>query len=329
MRILRHVPLAPYHALAAIETQADTLVMIEDVQELSEISIEDHILGGGSNTIFVGEVKTRLVKPVFQGITVEKETAEYVIVSALAGTQWHDLVRYTVAQGWYGLENLALIPGTVGAAPVQNIGAYGVECADCLLSVEVYDRIEHCFETLPREACGFAYRQSYFKQHWKNRYLITVVRFMLKKQGKVNADYPGLSEDLSTPKEMFDAVCAIRTRKLPDPNVLPNAGSFFHNPIVNQSHFLLLQQSYPSIPSFASGNEQVKIPAAWLIEQCGLKGVSKGQVGIYENHALVLVNTGGSGKDILQFAELVKQAVADKFNLSLQIEPTIIGDIHE
>lgn len=327
MQILHNIDLKPRHTLATSAT-ADTLVIIEHPDELVHIQANDHLLGSGSNTIFIGNVKQRLVHLAFSGIELMHEDAESVTLRALAGTLWHSFVQYTVEQNWYGLENLAAIPGTVGAAPIQNIGAYGVECQDHLVNVEVYDREQRQITTLTHAECEFSYRQSRFKRDWRNRYIITAVSFRLLKRGKLKTAYPGIPQGLTTPRAMFEAICAVRQSKLPDPAELPNAGSFFHNPIVTVEKFAELSQKYPNIPYYSADDGQVKLSAGWLIEQSGLKGVYHGAVGMYEKHALILINKGGSGAEILKFATYVQATVAEKFGVALIIEPIAIGETH-
>lgn len=325
MEILRRAALAPYHTLAAAGTEADTLILLDNESELDAVSSDSHILGGGSNTLFVGTIAQPLVKLRLYGIEVRHEDSEFVDICAKAGRNWHELVRFTVENGWYGLENLALIPGTVGAAPVQNIGAYGVECSSCLTAVEVYDRTRREFAVIAGADCGFAYRQSHFKGKWAGQFVITGVQFRLRKHGTLQKSYPGISQDIAAPKQMFDAICAIRQAKLPDPAVHPNAGSFFHNPIVDAAAAAALAALHPELPRWPQPDGRVKLSAGWLIEQAGCKGVYHGAVGMSAQHALVLVNRGGTGEDILAYADFVQTAVAKKFGIRLIIEPTILG----
>lgn len=323
MRTLQAVDLQSRHSLAA-PAFAQTLIELESLEEAALFQSGDHVLSGGSNTIFVGEIKQRLLQPLFAGIEVIGEQGQAVIVRTLAGTVWHELVQWAVEHDLYGIENLALIPGMVGAAPVQNIGAYGVELSDCLQAVEVYDSLERRFTTLTAADCRLSYRQSRFKQDWKGRFLIVAVQLCLQKQGQLQRQYAGISEAVQTLPEMFAHIVALRQSKLPNPRYEPNAGSFFHNPLVSQEKFAALQASFGTVPHFAAA-EAVKIPAAWLIEQCGFKGKRIGKVEMSGKHALVLVNHGGSGQEILDYAALVQAAVWQKFEIKLVIEPEILG----
>ncbi len=326
MQTFRHIDLKDRHTLAATAI-ADTLIELEEVKEVEKTTQDDHILGGGSNTVFVGDIKKRIICPKFQGIEIISENTETVDVKSLAGTPWHELVSYTVSENLYGLENLALIPGTVGAAPVQNIGAYGRECADTLLEISAYDRIEKRHVQLKRADCQFGYRSSRFKHDWKGRYLITAITFRLSKKGILHTGYPGIGEEIETPLQLFKRICEIRRSKLPNPDSCPNAGSFFHNPIISIEQLRQLKADHAEIPSFFASEGKVKIPAAWLIEQSGFKGKYSKGVGMYEKHALVLINRGGNGADILQYADAVRETVKNRFQISLTIEPTIVGDV--
>ncbi|MDO4642968.1 MAG: UDP-N-acetylmuramate dehydrogenase [Cardiobacteriaceae bacterium] len=326
MQTLLHEDLTTRHSLAAPAT-ARELVLIEDADEWRTAQVDDYILGGGSNIIFRDYVKTRLLCPQYGGKKIINEDADAIFLQVQAGERWHDIVAYCASEGWYGAENLALIPGSAGAAPVQNIGAYGVELQTLLHSVRVYDRISRQFLDLAATDCGFAYRYSHFKDKWR-QYIITALTLRLNKHGSVNASYPGLreqQEQLEQPQDIFVAVCHLRRSRLPDPAILPNAGSFFHNPIISTSQFAALQAQYPQIPHYLAA-EGIKIPAAWCIEQCGFKGINDGKVGIYAHHALVLINHGGSGKEILAFAARIQAEVFARFRIKLAIEPTVMGE---
>lgn len=328
MQTLRHIDLAPWHTLRA-SAQAAQLTLIDDADELKACPPDAFILGGGSNVIFVGEVTRPLWHLNVQGREVVAEDNAHIYYRVAAGETWAKLVEDCAGQGWYGLENLALIPGTVGAAPVQNIGAYGVEVAQVIDSVQVYDRFDNTTKDIRGSDCAFAYRQSHFKGLWQNRYIITAVTFKLAKSGKLVLDYPDLAAQaaaLHTPADVCHAVTTVRQRKLPDPAELPNAGSFFHNPLVDANQAVALAKQHPDMPQYPSSDGMVKISAGWCIEQCGFKGQYDGAVGMYEGHALVLVNCGGSGQDILNYAAKVRQAVGARFGLTLHIEPIIVGE---
>ncbi|MDO4775848.1 MAG: UDP-N-acetylmuramate dehydrogenase [Cardiobacteriaceae bacterium] len=327
MQSLRHVDLRDYHTLAA-PLVADSLVLIEAEEELAALPRQCVILGRGSNVIFADNIRLPLAKLSTEGWQVVAENADSVSVRVKGGHEWHRFVTESVAQGWQGLENLALIPGTVGASPVQNIGAYGVEAGQFIEQVGAYDRLGRRQVQIPGEKCGFAYRNSYFKRQWRERFVITDVTFRLNKTPQLCLNYAGLREkreQLTTAQAVMEEVIAIRQSKLPDPAKEPNAGSFFHNPVVDMEKFALLREHYPQMPAHPTGNS-MKIPAAWLIEQAGMKGFRQGKVGMSAQHALVLTNHGGSGRDILQFAALVQAAVWQRFVIDLHIEPIVIGE---
>ena len=286
------------------------------------------VLGGGSNVV---------LSEVFEGITalltlsgrrIIEETEDCVLVEAAAGETWHDLVTWTVEQGFGGLENLALIPGTAGAAPVQNIGAYGAELADFFYSLDAYDR--ETGETLlfEKQACGFAYRDSVFKQK-PNRYVVLTIRLSLPRQWTANLRFAGLTDladvpDLS-PRMVMDRVVALRTSKLPDWKVNPNAGSFFQNPIVPIEAAEPILAEFPAAPNYPQPDGLTKLSAGWLIEKSGLKGFRMGPVGMSERHALVVVNHGGATQsDVAALASHVKMAVKDRFGVLLHEEPIFL-----
>jgi UDP-N-acetylmuramate dehydrogenase len=250
-------------------------------------------------------------------------------VAVGGGVNWHDFVSWSLDNDLPGLENLALIPGTVGAAPIQNIGAYGIEVADYIDSIEAFDAQTHSFVTLPKSACHFAYRDSYFKQHPRH-FIVTKVVFKIPKQWQARIHYADLANQFAanatpSPEEIFLAVCKIRTRKLPDPKVIGNAGSFFQNPIIpNEQHETLLGK-HPNLVSYPDAPGKRKLAAGWLIDQCGFKGERMGNVGVYENQALVLVNHGGgTAQDILGLAKCIQEKVRKEFGVSLEIEPNIL-----
>lgn len=329
MQLLENVNLRKWHTLAT-PSRAAQLLLLDSPEECQLARMGDVVLGGGSNVFFAQQIAKRIVHPNWRGIKVLEETPEFVRVEAAAGELWNDFVACTVARGWYGLENLAAIPGQVGAAPIQNIGAYGAECKDALETVHFYHLPSQRFMSLAARECEFGYRQSIFKRALKGECIVTSLVFKLAKAGQLNLAYGPLAarrESLTTPQAVFAAVTAIRWSKLPHPEALPNAGSFFHNPIINADVFNHLQQCYPNAPFYPVDEQHYKVPAAWLIEQIGMKGQFVGHVGIYAKHALVVVNQGGTGEEILQFAQLINEKVQAKFGLiTLQREPMLIGD---
>lgn len=285
------------------------------------------VLGGGSN-LLLPEVLDRLViRPMLRGIRLIKTTGDQVIVEAMAGEPWHEFVMTTLARGWYGLENLALIPGTVGAAPVQNIGAYGVELVDRLHSVQVMDRAGKLHEFKP-DQCQFSYRDSIFKQR-NGEWVIVSVRFALTLTPKLFLGYGDVVKAAGThptPLSVANAICQIRSQKLPDPAKIANAGSFFKNPCVVLADYQRLKALYPNITGYPQADGQIKLAAGWLIEQAGWRGRrlagTAGRVGMYEKQALVLVNYGGgTARDVLALSEAVQADVWSCFEVKLEREP--------
>ena len=299
------------------------------IAEVAEKNLPWRVLGGGSNVILPSALPgaTLLMNIAGQEIISSDEKASYLAVGA--GVNWHELVAWTLENDLPGLENLALIPGTVGAAPIQNIGAYGVEVADYIDSIEAFDTKEHAFVTLQNEACHFAYRDSYFKQN-PHRFIVTKVVFKLPKAWQARIHYADLAKQFSensnpSPEDIFLAVCRVRTHKLPDPKVIGNAGSFFQNPVIPVEQYETLLRAHTNLVSYPDAAGKRKLAAGWLIDQCGFKGQRMGSVGVYEHQALVLVNHGGgTAQDILGLAKCIQEKVHDKFGVSLQIEPNIL-----
>ena len=302
---------------------------VAELQQLPELTAEHfYILGEGSNTLFVEPQAPIIIQPKFTGINI-LEQDDHFIVTVGAAENWHELVCFCLEQGVYGLENLALIPGSVGAAPVQNIGAYGVEFADYCQEVQWYEFASKTMHSLTNQACDFSYRDSIFKQERYNKGLITQVTFKFPKVWQANLSYAGLdalTKD-STAKQVMAKVIALRSSKLPDPKELPNAGSFFKNPVVSAADFVQLQQQYPNMPHYPQPNSQVKLAAGWLIDQAGLKGFRHHHVGVHQQQALVLVNYGSElGGDIVSLAKYIQRKVADKFSISLIPEVRMITE---
>lgn len=298
------------------------------------------ILGGGSNVVLTGDFPGLLLKVELRGKERLGEDADAVYVRAAAGENWHDFVQWTLAQGWPGLENLSLIPGTVGAAPIQNIGAYGLEAGELLHEVEAIDLADGSPRRFDHAACRFGYRDSVFKQqgwHLDGRLLITAVTFRLPKRWQPRTGYADVAKELAersvvtptptpTPTDIAAAVIAIRQRKLPDPAVLPNAGSFFKNPVVDAATAARLAAAHGSLPNYPQPDGTVKLAAGWLIEQAGWKGRSLGPVGMYEKQALILVNHGGAtGADVQALTAAVQADVQQRFGVALEAEPVFIG----
>jgi UDP-N-acetylmuramate dehydrogenase len=292
------------------------------------------VLGGGSNLLLAGDPEGAVLSLTGNAMQVIGGDDATAIVRADAGGEWHALVLWTLGHGLSGLENLALIPGTVGAAPIQNIGAYGVEVRERIHAVEAFERATGRTWRRAPDACGFAYRDSRFK-HEPERFVVTAVEFALPRTPQLRLGYAGLGEELAAmgvagtprPSQVAEAVCRIRRRKLPDPAVVGNAGSFFKNPIVPAAQAEALQAAHPALPVFRTGDEAVrKLSAAWLIDQCGWKGHRDGDAGVADRHALVLVNHGGaSGAQLLALARRIAASVRERFGVALEPEPRIIG----
>lgn len=305
-----------------------TFAELQQLPDLAAGNTSDkfYILGEGSNTLFVEPQAPIIIQPKFTGITID-ERDDHFIVTVGAAENWHELVCFCLAEGIFGLENLALIPGSVGAAPVQNIGAYGVEFADFCHEVQWYEFASKTMHSLTKKACDFAYRDSIFKQERYNKGLITQVTFNFPKAWRANLSYAGLDvlDKMSTATQVMTQVIALRSSKLPDPKKLPNAGSFFKNPVVNKKDFIQLQQKYPKIPHYPQQNGQIKLAAGWLIDQAGLKGFRHDGVGVHQQQALVLVNYASDlGSDIISLAKYIQRKVAEKFSVLLTPEVRMI-----
>jgi UDP-N-acetylmuramate dehydrogenase len=290
------------------------------------------ILGSGSNILFTRDYEGIVVKNNIRGIEILKVNRETVLVKANGGENWDHFVRHCLSEGLFGMENLAGIPGTVGATPVQNIGAYGVELKENFHSLQAIDLQNGSSKTFVKEDCDFGYRQSVFKSTLRGRYFIASVNFILSRQPKPGLTYEDLRMELQnrqieqpTPADVADVVTAIRQRKLPDPAELGNAGSFFKNPVVSKAFFEELQKTYPHARGIKLGGDQVKVPAAWLIEQAGWKGKRTGNTGTSPVQPLVIVNYGGaSGEEILSYALALKADVNKKFGVELEFEVNIL-----
>lgn len=337
MRIIQQADLQPLHTLR-LRAQASVLAYFTQpaqfgrLLELRRQYEHMHVLAGGSNVVFKEQVDALVIAIRTRGIRHVKDEANSTVIEVEAGETWHDFVRFSLSQGWYGLENLALIPGTVGAAPVQNIGAYGVEVERFIRWVEVWDWQLGKSYKLSASECGFAYRDSIFKSHEPGRWLILRVGFAFPKRWQPILDYPDLQQrpgllQQPTPMAIFDAVCQIRRAKLPDPALLPNAGSFFKNPIVHAKQATQLQSRWPQLRAFALEGGQVKLPAGWLLEQAGWKGKRLGPLGMHKNQALVLVNhdvSQATYHDVQRITAQIQKDMAALFALQLEQEPVTI-----
>jgi UDP-N-acetylmuramate dehydrogenase len=324
------------HNTLRVAAHARKLAELHDASALPELldalDAPALVLGEGSNVLFTGDYDGNVMVMATRGVEADAtDDGAHIVVAA--GERWDDFVRWTLGQGYAGLENLILIPGTVGAAPIQNIGAYGVEVAQFIDSVEAWDTREARVVALDNAACAFAYRDSIFK-HQRDRYIVTAVRFTLPRSHPSKLDYAGLREELKrmgvsrpTPYHVAEAVQALRTRKLPDPAVIGNAGSFFKNPLIDAAQATDLKREHASMAQWPMPDGRVKISAAWLIESCGFKGLREGDAGISNRHALVLVNHGqASGSELWTFAQRVVAGVEARFGVHLDPEPRIIGN---
>lgn len=305
---------------------------ISDLKELPDLSqIPFYILGDGSNTLFVDELSPVIIKPQFTGIEIS-ETSKYYTVVVGASENWHDFVCYCIDSGIFGLENLALIPGSVGAAPVQNIGAYGVELSKYCSHVNWFEFSSKTVKTLTNQECNFAYRNSIFKQDLYNKGIITAVIFSFPKIWQPNLSYAGLNnlKGTPTPIEIMQAVIKLRQAKLPDPRVIPNAGSFFKNPTVDEGKLDVLKRTYPKIPFYPQENGQYKLAAGWLIDQVGLRGFTHKGVGVHQHQALVLVNyENEQGAELVLLAKYVQEKVNSIFDVELSPEVRMVTQYGE
>ncbi len=304
----------------------------EDLEDLLPIQESVFILGGGSNVLFAKDISKVILKPTMSEILVIEENDDWLIVQVGAGKVWHEFVEWCVNNNYGGVENLSFIPGTVGAAPIQNIGAYGVELEQIFVGLHAYQLSSGNKEYFTKEVCAFGYRDSIFKQKLKGKYLVTDVQFKLTKHNHtLEYSYKPLQEFISASnqepsvKGISEAVISIRQSKLPDPKEIGNAGSFFKNPIVDKSVFEKIKESHPNVPSYPVNETKVKIPAAWLIDQLGWKGHTVGDVGVHKKHALVLVNYGeGKGTDIVVLAKKITTSVKEKFQINLEREVQLV-----
>ena len=337
MQVFKNTSLKAFNTFG-VDAKANEFVAFSSVAQLEHIA-KQHlslatpylILGAGSNILFTQDYNGLILKNEILGIEVIEENDDYVFVKAGAGVNWHQFVLHCIEQDWGGLENLSLIPGTVGAAPVQNIGAYGVELKDIFHSLHAFDVMQHQLIEFSNADCAFGYRNSVFKQLHKGAMVICDVVFKLTKKHVVKIGYGAIKDKLASHgilepsiRDVSNAVIAIRSSKLPDPNEIGNAGSFFKNPVVDKSFFEHLHKCYPDVVAYPSGSD-MKLAAGWLIEQAGWKGFHEGSVGCYDKQALVLVNFGGAtGAEILVLAKKIQASVKGKFDVELEMEVNIV-----
>lgn len=327
MHILYNQPAEAYSTFRLPNTLSE-VILIESCSDLAAVNTQQvpTIIGEGSNTVFLTSQDRPLLRFLAKSRTITLENPQHVELHVEAGHNWHELVSWAVAQDLWGLENLALIPGSVGAAPVQNIGAYGVEFADVCRYVDFYDWIEGKVKRLNNNECQFAYRDSIFKQQLQGKGIIVAVGLLLQRTPKAILSYPGLDTlpASASLQQIYQQVIAVRQAKLPDYKLIPNCGSFFKNPVISPSHYEKLKSAFANVPGFRVENG-VKVPAAWLIDQAGFKGYKKDNVGCYEHQPLVLVNYGGAdGAALLALVHLIRHQVDAKFNITLDPEVRLL-----
>jgi len=335
--ILANISLKPYNTFG-IDVKAKHFVSVKSVEELkSVLKLKDFsqkfILGGGSNMLLTKDIEMLVIHLDLKGIEIVSKTEDTVTIKVAAGENWHDFVLWCLEHNFGGIENLSLIPGNIGAAPIQNIGAYGVELRDVFISCETLHVETQNINIFTKEACNFDYRNSIFKQDVKGEYIITSATLNLTtKNHKLKTTYGAIIEELNkmdiknpTIQDVSNAVIAIRESKLPNPKVIGNSGSFFKNPIITKSHFNKLKINFPEIPSYIVSDNSIKIPAGWLIEHLGFKGKRFKNYGVHNKQALVLVNyDDANGEDIFKLSQLIQSTVKRIFDINLEVEVNII-----
>lgn len=336
-QLQENISLKPYNTFG-IDVKARFFTEISDKQDLKELSkstafLEKKllVLGGGSNMLFTEDFDGLVVKISIPGLEAQFSEEDVTVVAG-AGVVWNDFVNYCIDEDFAGVENLTLIPGTVGASPIQNIGAYGVELKDVFQSCEAFEIATGEFKQFSFSDCQFAYRDSVFKNELKGQYIITSVTFKLNTHKKINSQYGAIQSilverNITKPDiaDISEIVAEIRVSKLPDPGTIGNAGSFFKNPVIEKSEYEKIKESFPDMISFPAGKEKMKLAAGWLIESCGFKGMIEGNTGTWKNQALVLVNHGGAtGKEVYSFSEKIIDTVYSKFGVKLEREVNIL-----
>ncbi len=339
MKILKNISLKSYNTFG-LYISASEYTEVTDVDSLVNFiragRLEGKkylILGGGSNVLFTGDYDGLVIRNMVVGIRMKECDDSNVLVTAGAGVVWDDLVHYCIKHDLGGIENLISIPGSVGAGPIQNIGAYGVELKDTFHSLDAIEIATGELRTFYKEECEFGYRDSIFKREQKGKFIIVSVSLLLKSKSKPDISYGAISEELikmgiqDRPAigDVGKAISSIRQRKLPDPENIGNAGSFFKNPLIEEKMYFEIRKRYPDMPSYKGEPGMVKVPAGWMIEQCGWKGKRHGSAGVHDKQALVLINTGNaSGKEVLELAGQIMDSVNDRFGISLEMEVNVI-----
>jgi len=337
MKILKNVSLKKYNTFG-IDVTAKFFCEIKTVEDLAEaLQLDDYpdkfIISGGSNMLLTKDIDALVIHINIKGKSIVSETEDHVIIKAMAGENWHEFVLWAIDNDFGGLENMSLIPGKIGTSPIQNIGAYGVELKDSFSSCEAMNIKTQELKSFSIDACKFGYRESYFKSEGKGKYIITSVNFKLtKKNHALNTSYGAIDKELEasnivspTLKDISNAVISIRKSKLPDPKEIGNSGSFFKNPIISREAFSEFIKKNPEAPFYSVSDDSYKIPAGWLIEQCGFKGKRFGDAGVHKKQALVLVNYGNAtGEEIIDLSSKIIEAVNNKFNIRIFPEVNII-----
>ncbi len=343
MQVQENISLKPYNTFS-IDVKARYFARFSNTEELSALlttgtpggqagsKLPILILGGGSNVLFIKDFEGLVLKNEIKGIQKVEEDDEFVHIQVGAGENWHQLVLHCIENEWAGVENLSLIPGSVGATPMQNIGAYGVEIKEVFQELKAFHLKEKTNYTFRTKDCDFGYRESVFKKKYKDQFVILNVTYKLRKQPKFNTSYGAIEQELEkmgvqqlSIKAISDAVINIRSSKLPDPAAVGNAGSFFKNPVIPAEEFQHLKSSFPTIVGYKNPDGTIKLAAGWLVEQCGWKGVRRGDAGCHDKQALVLVNFGNAkGSEINDLSEEIRQSVNEKFNITLEKEVNII-----
>jgi UDP-N-acetylmuramate dehydrogenase len=339
MKIIQNISLKLYNTFGidAIAAEFAEITEVDELLDMIKATKLQHtkhlILGGGSNILFTNDYDGLVIRISIGGIQVKETRNSHVLVKAGAGVVWDDLVRFCMDKGYGGIENLVMIPGSVGAGPIQNIGAYGVELKDTFHSLEAINIASGEMKVFEKQDCKFAYRDSIFKRDLKGEYVIISVTLLLQKDHIPDVSYGAIKEELmkmgldeqADIKAVGDAVTAIRQKKLPNPALIGNAGSFFKNPVVDEEKFNKMCNLHPDIPSYKSEDGSIKVPAGWMIEQCGWKGKILGNAAVHDKQALVLVNKGdATGRDVLMLAKKIKQSVFDRFDVMLEMEVNVV-----
>lgn len=337
MNIIKNASLKPFNTFG-IDAKAESYCDVSSVEELNTVLKEHHsnplfILGGGSNMLLTNDIEALVLHINLKGIEVVSQTESTVVIKAMAGENWHNFVLWCLKHNYGGIENLSLIPGNIGTAPIQNIGAYGVELKDVFLSCEAINIDNQTTRTFTKLDCNFGYRESIFKQELKEQYIITSVNIELTKtKHQLHTGYGVITNELEanginkpTIQNISDAIIAIRQSKLPDPKEIGNSGSFFKNPIITTEEFAYLERNFPEVPSYKISESAIKIPAGWLIEKAGFKGKRINDYGVHHKQALVLVNYGNAtGQEIFDLAQLIQLTVKRLFNIEIEMEVNII-----